>query len=147
MRKVAILLLLSILIITRTEMNLPICNIQTAKQAIPPRIFAEQTIDGSDQPIAFTRFIHNKYGILGSEFSRCYFNALDPNFIYHTLSIGLLPYLFFIYTALEKKLLLPSIVFLIFPSLPIFNIPTIIVSYAYKIFAIIGLAILLFKKK
>lgn len=148
MIKYLFLVLASFLIVTaKGSSDLPICNFQTAKQAIPPRIFAEQTIDGPDQPIIITRFIHNKVGIFGSEFTKCYFFSLDPNFIYHTTGIGIIFFLYFMYTVLVKKRYILFIIFLIIPALPFFRLPIILISYVYKLFAIIGLAFLLFKKR
>ena len=148
MIKYIFFILISVVIITTNgNWELPICNIQTAKQAIAPRIFAEQTVDGRDQPIIFTRFIHNKFGIFGSEFTRCYFFSLDPNFIYHSTGIGVIFWLYFLYMILTKKLYIPLAVFLIVPALPFFNLPVVIVAYSHKIFAIIGLLFLLSRKK
>lgn len=148
MKKYVILIILSALILAqKPSPDLPVCNLTTAKQAIPPRIFAEQTIDGIGQPIILTRFLHNKFGIFGSEFTRCYFYSLDPNFIYHSVSIGITSWLYFIYFSTTRKLIFPGFVFLIIPALPFFGIPLIIVSYAHKIFAIIGIIFWIFKKK
>ena len=141
--KKLILLLFALLIISKSPQTLPVCNIQTAKQAIPPRIFAEVTSDPKDQNPLLTRFLHNKLGIYGSEFTRCYFNALDPVFIYQSTSLlGLLAIGYFIYKSSKEKKWIPLLVFLIIPALPIFNSPTIMVVYALKLFAIIGLLLL-----
>ena len=123
---------------------LPTCNLATAKQAIAPRIFAEQTIDGSRQPPLVTRFLHNKLGIFASEFGRCYFNALDPNFIYRSVgTLGLFFWTYFVYQIAIKNLWPGALVFLILPLLPFFSLPVIITVYINKIFAIIGLAFLI----
>ena len=137
----------SLIVVTSGNWDLPVCNLTTAKQAIAPRIFAEQTIDGLNQPILLTRFLHNKFGILGSEFARCYFYSLDPNFIYHSIGVGIVFWLYFFYFSATRKLYIPISFFLIIPALPFFGLPAVIVSYAHKIFAIIGLAFFLFKKK
>ncbi len=144
-----ILFLLSVVIITANgKPNLQVCNLQTAQQAIPPRIFFEQTIDGPTQPIIFTRFIHNKFGVFGSEFSKCYFSVLDPNFILSIIGIiGLVFWLYFIYIILSRKSFLPILIFFLLPTLPFFFLPIIIISYAFKIFAIIGLIFFLIGKK
>ena len=148
MIKFLILIVASFLILSaKSNLELPVCNFRTAKQAIPPRIFAEQTIDGPNQPIIFTRFIHNKFGIYGSEFTKCYFFSLDPNFIYHTTGIGIIFFLYFIYAVLVKKQYILLIIFLIIPAVPFFRLPITLVFYVYKLFAIIGLTFLLFKKR
>lgn len=148
MIKIIILAIItSAILATKGNLDLPICNFTTAKQAIAPRIFAEQTIDGSSQPIVMTRFLHNKFGILGSEFTRCYFYSFDPNFIYHSTGIGIIFWLYFFYASAIKKLIIPLSFFLIIPALPFFGLPIVIVSYTHKIFAIIGLAFYLYKKK
>ena len=118
------------------------CDITTAKLALPPRIFAETTIDGPDQPVIVTRFFHNKATILGSELARCYFNFFDPNFIAASVSLpGLLPWLYFAYriAIVTPKYPLFATLLLI-PALPIFiTFPQ--VAYIHKVFAIIGLVL------
>ncbi|MDP2633021.1 MAG: hypothetical protein Q8P25_04870, partial [Candidatus Curtissbacteria bacterium] len=144
MIKILLLIAISAVILTtHGNLDLPICNFTTAKQAIAPRIFAEQTIDGNKQPILQTRFLHNKFGILGSEFTRCYFFSFDPNFIYYSTGIGIVFWVYFFYVSATKKLYIPLSFFLIIPALPFFGFPIVIVSYAHKIFAIIGLAFFL----
>lgn len=145
MKKFLILAVFFFYIISlKNDFSLPICNLATAKQAIPPRIFAEQTIDGPQQPPLVTRFLHNKLGIFASEFSRCYFNALDPNFIHRSVGIpGLFFWTYFIYQIAIKKLWPGIFVFLILPVLPFFNLPLMIIVYINKIFAIIGLSFLI----
>ena len=145
--KITISIIFIIYIASKHASQTTICNIHTALQAIPPRLFAEQTIDGSAQSVIFTRFIHNKLGIFGSEFTRCYFYSLDPNFIYHSVGIGIISWVYFAYIILIKKQYLPLGIFLTVPAFPFFTLPIIIVSYTYKIFAIIGLLLLLFKRK
>lgn len=135
------------IISTGNDYLMPSCNVSTAKQAIAPRIFAEQTIDGPRQPPLVTRFLHNKLGIFASEFGRCYFNALDPNFIYKSVGIlGLFFWTYFIYQIAIKKLWPGILVFLTLPLLPFFSLPIIITVYVNKIFAIIGLIILIKQK-
>lgn len=147
MKKYIVLLIISVLIFNlKTTWDPTPCNIKTAKQAIAPRIFAEQTIDGKNQPIIFTRFVHNKIGVFLSEFARCYFLALDPNFIQKTTGIGIIFWLYFVYFILIQKLYIALLIFLSIPLLPFFQLPLVIVSYAHKIFAIIGLIFLTFKK-
>lgn len=148
MIKTLILIAASVLIIAKNGLlSTPICNLKTAKQAIEPRIFAEQTIDGPKQPIILTRFLHNKFGIFGSEFTRCYFFSLDPNFVYQSTSIGIIFWLYFAYTVLTRKMIILLLPLLIVPAVPFFGLPILFVSYAHKIFAIIGLYFWLFKKK
>lgn len=142
--KILLILIFGLIIIVKSGGELPVCNLATAKQALPPVIFAETTIDGSNQPVLVTRFLHNKIGIYTSQFARCYFNALDLNFINHAIGIiGLISLLFFLFRATVKKYYAPLIVFLGFPILPFFNAPLFALIFAYKIFAIIGLVFLL----
>ncbi|MDO8487455.1 MAG: hypothetical protein Q7S45_04125 [Candidatus Curtissbacteria bacterium] len=136
------------IISVRANASLPICNLDTAKQAIPPRIFAEQTIDGRDQNITLTRFLHNKIGIYASEFSRCYANVFDPNFIYHTVGIvGIITWLYFVYQIIQRKYYFLLIVLLALPLLPFLKFSLLPILFAYKLFAIIGLGFLLSKLK
>lgn len=146
--KIALLIILAVTVLLTAGPSLPICNLQTATQALSVRIFAEQTIDGQNQPILLTRFVHNKLGIYTSELSRCYFNALDPNFIYQAVGIfGLFGFLYFIYTSFDRKKIYLITLFLVIPALPIFYPSTFTVNIVYKIFAIMGLSLLLIKKK
>lgn len=146
--RIILILIFSAIILVQANTRLPICNLDTAKQAIPPRIFAEQTIDGKDQNILLTRFLHNKIGIYASEFSRCYANVFDPNFIYHTVgAIGLVTWVYFVY-AVAKRRLYPIIAILaVLPILPFLKFSPLPILLTYKLFAIIGLAFLLSKPK
>ncbi len=138
--------IIALFILTKGGWSLPPCNYKTALQALPPRIFFEQTIDGPDQPVLVTRFLHNKVGIFGSEFARCYFNAFDPILIYNsTRLLGLLGWLYFIYNIIVKKHYLPLAALAIIPVLPFLTLDAAIVAYTHKIFAIIGLASFLFR--
>src|SRR3989338_5436172 len=104
MIRILAILLLALLVLGKTDGTLPVCNRQTITQALPPVIFAQQTIDGSGQPPVITRFFHNKLGIAGSEIARCYFNALDPVFIYQWLGIGgLVGFLYFFYKIIDGR--------------------------------------------
>ena len=146
--KILLFVLLSAVIILKISPTpLPICNIATVKQALPPVIFYETTIDGSNQPVLVTRFLHNKIGIYGSETTKCYFNALDFIFINNSTSIvGLLGILLFTYKSAIKKYYWLLVIFLFLPLLPFFTNSDKILILAYKIFAIIGLAFVFFKR-
>ncbi|MBI3342496.1 hypothetical protein HY024_05220, partial [Candidatus Curtissbacteria bacterium] len=99
--KLIILLLFFATIILKTPVPLPKCDIDTAKIAVPPRIFEEVTIDGIGKNIYFTRFLHNKPGIFMSEFARCYFNVFDLSYLLDTLGIfGFVAFIYFAYRAL-----------------------------------------------
>lgn len=151
MIKIILAIIAALFIITRGNAVLSQCDIQTARQAIPIRIFAEQTIDGKNQPILVTRFLHNKAGIFASEFGHCYFSLLDPNFLNQSLGlVGLLALAYMIYYNIYNVFFrkgkqsyhfsfLLLMLFMIFPALPFFRFPPTIVIFAYKIFAIIGL--------
>lgn len=145
--KYVIVILFAIFLLSKAFSPLPICNSMTAKQALPPRIFAETTIDGRDQSIIITRFLHNKVGILLSEFGRCYLNVFDPNFIVSTVGfVGLLMWLYFVFKILEEKRLWVIVLVLIVPIIPFISLPTQIAAYFYKIFAMIGLLFFLKNK-
>lgn len=139
-----IFLVISFFILKSGGGNLPFCNIEIIKNSLPPLIFANQTVDGQSQSILTTRFFHNKLGIMSSQFSQCYFNALDLYYIFSSLTIfGLFTFIYFIYKILISKktyLILPV---LVLPALPVFGLGTAIMVFMYKIFAIIGLAFLL----
>lgn len=145
--KIILFLIVSFLIIFTPRVDLPICNIDTAYQAIPPRIFAEIAIDDNDQNVIFTRMIHNKTGIFLSEFSRCYFNIFDFNYLYNQLTIfGLAGLLFFIYKALILKRFSIIIIIFLLPLIPFFKQPEIIVVLVLKMFALVGILSFLFLK-
>lgn len=136
--KIVLIITISIILVFN-HVDIPICNIQTAGLALKPRIFQQTTTDGNLQNTYVTRFFHNKVGILGSEFSKCYFNFFDPVTIAkNTLYIGLIPWLFLAYKILSLKKWTVLAPIIIFPILPFFNIPFPVV-YFHKIFAIIGL--------
>lgn len=135
-----IILIISILIIISPHPDLPICNIQTAKQAIAPRIFAETTIDGPAQNVLFTRFLHNKVGIFGSEFAVCYSNVLNPLFLAQSTNyIGLIALLYFAYFITKNKRYILISIFFALPTLYFFSLPLDLIVLIYKFFAIIGL--------
>lgn len=145
--KLLLFIIISALIILMPVVSLPICNNDTAKQAIPPKIFAEIAIDDNDQNVIFTRIIHNKTGIYLSEFSRCYFNVFDFNFLYNQLTVlGLMGLLFFIFKALILKRFSLIILILALPLIPFFKQPEIILVLILKMFAITGLLSLVFLK-
>ncbi len=142
--KYLIFILISAVIIIQKGWTLPICNMDTVKQSIPPVIFAQTTIDDSLQPTIITRFLHNKAGIFVHEVTKCYFFSLDPNFIYKSVSlVGIFFFIYFIYRILRNKKYSAIIIFFIIPAFPIFNLQPTIVAYFYKIFAIIGLMLYL----
>lgn len=147
--KIFLLIIFSItIILAKANTGLPVCNLDTAKQAIPPRIFAEQTIDGRDQSVLLTRFLHNKIGIYASEFNRCYFGVFDLNFIYHTVGIvGIITWLYFVYQIIQKKFYFLLFILLALPLLPFLKFSLLPIFAAYKLFAIIGLAFLVSKLK
>lgn len=138
-----IILLIFTVFIIRIPFSFPAtCDLRTAKQAIPPKIFYETTIDGSSQNVYFTRFVHNKFGIFSHEFAICYFNVIDFNFLTTNLSLfGLAMWLVFIYRQFIKKRYLFFV--LIIPALPFLLVPVVYIVLICKIFAIIGLSILL----
>lgn len=122
------------------------CNLSTIKQALAPRIFAEQTIDGRQQQPLITRFLHNKAGIIGQETGKCYSSYIDPNFLIKNINIfGFLSLLYFIYYFIYHNLKI-VILFALLPLFAIYNLPIIVIVNIYKLFAIIGLTLFSFKK-
>lgn len=141
--RVVLLFILSLIILLKSEWQVPICNLSTAKNAIGPRIFAEQTIDGQDQHVLITRTLHNKAGIFLSEFGRCYFNFINPNFIYKSTGIfGIAAWFYFVYRIIKKFVWPQVAIMAIIPALPFFYFPMILITFTHKLFAIIGLVIL-----
>jgi len=145
--KFILFIIISAFIILAPKIGLPICNIDTAKQAIPPRIFAEIAIDDNDQNVIFTRAIHNKTGIFLSEFSRCYFDVFDFNYLYKQLTIlGLTGLLFASYRAIVLKRYNLILLILFLPLIPFFKQPEIIVMLVLKTLAISGVLAFMFLK-
>ncbi len=133
------------MIISKSGWDLPKCNLTTATQALPPRIFFEQTIDGP-QPVLLTRFLHNKIGIFLSESGRCYLNVIDPIFVFDSVGIlGLIAWLYFVYRITLNKQWFLIFLFLGMPLFPFFNLLATAIAYGHKIFAIIGLTFLFLK--
>lgn len=146
--KFLLLIIFSIFILLAKVPTPDRCDLVTAKNALPVRIFAETTIDGRDQPVLLTRFFHNKAGILAHELGRCYFNFFDLNQVVASASLfGLLPWLYFFYRLATTVSKYPVIlgVFMI-PALLIF-VSVTQVAYMHKVFAIIGLVIWYMRKK
>ena len=131
----------STIILLKTGWDLPDCNFKSAQNAVKPLIFAETTIDGKDQPVLITRFLHNKIGIFTHETSRCYFNVLDFNFVKDsTTLLGLFFWLYFIYQIIIRKLWLLGAAFLLIPMVPFLDFSSTLTATSHKVFAIMGLA-------
>ena len=142
--KFILLIFLALIIFLKRSPEISECNIITSKMAIPPVIFYETTIDGPYQHVLLTRFLHNKAGIFGSEFAKCYFNYVSPNTLIQFMSIfGLIGFGYFFYNTVTKKKWIFIIVSLILPVFPFLNLPLLLFTFAFEIFAIIGLAWLL----
>jgi len=139
-------LIFSIIIVLKQFSQPANCNFETVRQAIAPRIFAEQTTDGKTQSVVITRFLHNKAGIIGSEVGKCYFSYIDPIFLVNTLSIfGFFSFLYFIYDLTLNRAQLTAVLVL-FPFIAFYSFPSIILIIIYKLFAIIGLTLFALKK-
>ena len=141
--KILLVIFFAILLFLTRPVPLPQCSLRMAIQALPPRIFQQTTTDASTQNTLITRFFHNKAGIFGAEFGKCYFNFFDPVLIaQNTLYIGLLPWLYLVYNLLLKKNLILISALLI---LPIFSFMEVNFPFAYlhNIFAIMCLVIYL----
>jgi len=143
--KIIVLLLSLFIIWFRPPTYPPVCNIVTAKQAIPPRLFAEITIDSNTQNTKVTRFFHNKAGIFLSEFQRCYFQSFDLNYLNELLGPpGTLGYLYFIYRSFISKRITLIMLLLLLPAVPFFKQPQIIILIFDKLFASIGIILFLY---
>lgn len=138
--KIFLILIITIFWILKPQPLIENCSIKTVKQVLPPVIWFEQTIDGKNQSIWVTRFLHNKVGIAGSQYAKCYFNSLDPQNAYKSVGLlGLAFWLYFIYFVSTKKVWPLILIFLLVPLIPpLFNNGQSI-AILYKIFAIIGL--------
>lgn len=132
-----------ILIILIAKSSVPTadrCDLETAKNALPVRIFYETTTDSNDQHVLITRFFHNKATIVLNELGRCYLNFFDLNLAASSAgTIGLLPWFYFIYKSPRWPILLAALA--IIPLVPILSRVPAPVAYAHKVFAIIGLLI------
>ena len=146
--KIIILLLIAITIVFKQAPKSQACDVYAAKRAIPPRIFYEQTIDGNNQPVLITRFLHNKIGIFASEVVKCYFNVIAPNAMYQSAGIfGLILEIYLIYTIIVWKKWYVSAILLVLPFAPFFNIFENLVIYAHKLLALSGLVLLAKRRK
>lgn len=146
--KIIVLLLSLFLIWIRPVSYPPTCNTVTAYQAIPPRLFAEITIDNNTQNTFLTRFLHNKAGIFLSEFQRCYFQSFDLNYLNELLNpLGILGYFYFVYRSFISKRIVLIMLILALPAVPFFNQPQIIVAVFDKLFASIGIVTFLYFSK
>lgn len=142
--KLLILSLAIIFILLQPQARLPDCYLALAKLAIPPRIFAEIAIDDNTQNVIYTRILHNKAGIFLSEFSRCYFNVFDFNYLHKQLSmVGLAGFLYFVYQSLTKKRVELIVFIALLPLILFFKLPLIILAVLLKLTAVIGLTVFL----
>lgn len=147
-------LIFSAFIILKTGWNVEECGIRSAHQAIAPIVWYEQTIDGPGQNPIITRFFHNKIGIFVSQMTRCYFNRISPDFVFDTVGIfGLIFIFYLVYRLLTKKRWQILAVITVFSFLPTIstNFPTSkifvnMLAIFYKSLAIVGLKYFLFKK-
>lgn len=152
--KAVIFLISSFFIILKSGWDYSECNIRSANQALTPKIWFEQTIDGKNQDPLITRFYHNKAGTLGAELSHCYLEKVSPGFFFDTSGIfGTIFLIYFIYNLANSRKWKYLAVLFLMPTVPIlsFNQPTSeqtvnLIAYLYKGFAVFGLAAFLFRK-
>lgn len=145
--KIFLLLVISAFIILKVGWNVDECGIRSSLQAVVPVVWYEQTIDGSNQNPLITRFFHNKIGIFVSQMARCYFNRIGPEFIFDSVGIFGLMFIFYLICNLSTKKRWPILtVIAVFSLLPVLsiNFPTSklfvdFLAYFYKLLAIIGL--------
>lgn len=142
--KFAVFIIFLILVVLKPLQKPGFCNIDTAFLALKPRIFAETTADGIGQNPIMTRFFHNKVGILSSEFARCYFNLIDPYYLYQTLGlIGFFSWLYLGYFLISRKLWPQLLMLLLFPVLSIIHFVPTFLMIGHKSISAIGLFIFL----
>lgn len=154
MTKLIAFILISLFIFLKSGWDYSECNIRTAKQALVPKLWFEQTIDTSSQNVLITRFYHNKISVLASEITNCYFQRLSPNFFFETSGIfGTIYIIYILYWLTVKRHLTNLSCLLLAPALPIlsYNLPTsgqtvTLLAFIYKGAAVAGLGLFLFKK-
>ena len=146
--KITIAILISAIILLRSIPTLAECNLRTVNQVIPPRIFAETTVDGKDQAILLTRFLHNKPGIFLWEFSKCYLAFFEPNFIYQSVGLlGMISWFYLLFSLIKNNKWQPLLLLLALPILPFLGIFSTFSAYLHKVFAIIAIAVFIKSKK
>ena len=146
--KITIAILIPAIILLRSIPKLVECNLSTVNQVIPPRIFAETTVDGQNQPILLTRFLHNKPGVFLWESSKCYFAFFEPNFIYQSVGfLGMISWFYLLYHLIKNNKWQPLLLLLALPLLPFLEILSTFSAYAHKVFAIIAIAVFVKNKK
>lgn len=136
---VATILFLNIML-TRSEWIFQRCDYQIATNAIAPVIWYEQTTDGVNQPHFITRFLHNKPGVYMSQFSKCYFQAMDPYLLYKTIGIGgFMSVLYLIYCFIDRRKYIQLAIIFLLPIFPFIKISLILQILIYKVLALVGL--------
>lgn len=147
MKIIIFLLLSAIIFLAKSTQALPDCNMKLVKQDFIPVSFEQISIDGSFQKPIVTRFFHNKIGIQGQEIAQCYFNAVEGEFLFKNIGVvGTIFIMAFFYKLVVKKKWIFLLLALCVPILPFFGLTQPILIIIYKIFAIIGLALILFSK-
>ena len=139
MKKI-ILLVVIFLVVVKKPSATEACNIDTARLALPPRIFYESRIAGNKQSVLVTRFFHNKAGILLSEFGKCYALALDPNYLNNSLNfLGLLGWFYGLFVLVRLKQYPALVVLSLLPVIAFFNVNLPLVLIGNKLIASFGL--------
>ena len=147
MRKI-ILVVIIILIAAKVPTAQERCNVDTAFQALPPRIFFESKIDGPLQNVTVTRFFHNKVGIFMSELGRCYFNAIDPTYLLNSTTIfGLIFWFWALFYLVERKRFFIILLLLAVPLIAFFKLNLPIILIANKVLAAFGALTLMYKNE
>ena len=140
--KYFLILIIGFFILISKPQYLPTCNLTTALQDIPPRLFQMTTADGPTQNPLITRFFHNKLGILLSGSAKCYFNFFDFNIIaQNVIYFGFFGWVYTAYGIFVSKKWIPIAVFLLLPLAPFLTHFSNII-YLHKIFAIIGFVLI-----
>lgn len=135
-------LLVSLIVLLSNPSYLPLCNLRTARQDIPPRLFQLTTTDSPSQNPIITRFFHNKPGVFLNGTSKCYLNFFDPVIIAkNTLYFGIFGWLYAVYKMFLTKKWILIAAFFILPLIP-YLIPFPQIIYLHKIFDIIGFGLI-----
>ena len=145
--KTIIIFLVAFFVILKSGGQVQECNIRTSLQAIPPRIWYEQAIDGSSQNRLLTRVLHNKAGIFINEINNCYLQILNPGFIHQAAGFfGVFFWLYFAYHAILKNQRMIILILLMLPLIPLasVNAPVYffglgLISNIFKLISFLGL--------
>lgn len=150
--KIFLIFVITFSIVLKSGGEIKECNIRTSLQAIPPKIWYEQAIDGPSQNRLLTRALHNKAGLFLNEVSNCYLQIASPRFIYQATGIfGAFFWFYFAYRSIVQNNKMLILILLTLPLIsvasvnaPTYFVNTNLVANIYKLIAYVGL-IMFFK--